>query len=63
MLTLLGAEETAWNKTPGRIYSSLASGYHKLSLDYGGKSVFSSPLTAPGIRTAFAFLPALFPFL
>ena len=51
-LTLLGAEETAWNKTPGRIYSSLASGYHKLSLDYGGKNV-SSPNMAPGGQDCF----------
>ena len=61
-LTLLGAEETAWNKTPGRIYSSLASGYHKLSLDYGGKSVFSSPHMAPGVRTAFCFPSSPVPF-
>lgn len=51
-LTLLGAEETAWNKTPGRIYSSLASGYHKLSFDYGGESV-SSPHTAPAGQDCF----------
>lgn len=39
--------ESALSKTQGRVYSSLASGYHKLSLDYGGPECCSLPTPGP----------------
>lgn len=45
--SLLGAEESALDKTQGRVYASLASGYHKLSLDYGEEGGLLPPNTRP----------------
>lgn len=43
----LGAEQFCLDKTQGRVYSFLASAYHRLTLDYGGEGGLLPPNTRP----------------
>lgn len=45
--SLLGPEQSCLDKTQGRVYSSLASGYHRLTLDCGGEGGLLPPNTRP----------------
>ena len=61
--SLLGAEESALDKTQGRVYASLASGYHKLSLDYGEEGGLLPPNTRPPrVKAVFPLPSSSIPF-
>lgn len=50
--------ESALSETQGKVYSSLASGHLKLSLDYGGEECCSLPTRGPReSRLLSPFLP------